>query len=76
MEILLKSVRVQNFRSLENIDIELGEINILIGQNNVGKSNFLRAIDIAFNGSKVISEEDIYIENNEHLSKEKRPLLI
>ena len=75
MEILLKSVRVQNFRSLENIDIELGDMNILIGQNNVGKSNFLRAIDIAFNGSRVISEEDIYIENNEHLSKEKKAII-
>lgn len=34
--------------------------NILIGQNNVGNSNLMRAIEIAFNGSRTISEYDIY----------------
>ena len=75
MDIILKNVRIQNFRSLENIDIELGSMNILIGQNNVGKSNFLRALDIAFNGSKYVSEDDIYVADGEHLSKDKRAII-
>lgn len=75
MEIILKNVRIQNFRSLENIDVELGSINLLIGQNNVGKSNFLRALDIAFNGSKNVSEDDIYVDDGEYLSKEKRAII-
>lgn len=75
MEIILKNVRIQNFRSLENIDIELGSMNILIGQNNVGKSNFLRALDIAFNGSKYVSEDDIYVADGEHLSKDKKAII-
>ena len=49
--------------------------NILIGQNNVGKSNLMRAIDIAFNGSRTISEDDIYVEKDEHLSKDKSAII-
>ena len=75
MDIILKSVRIHNFRSIENMEVDLGCINILIGQNNTGKSNFLRALDIAFNGSKTISEEDIYIEHNEHLTKSKKAII-
>ena len=75
MDIILKCVRISNFRSIENIEVDLGAINILIGQNNAGKSNFLRALDIAFNGSKTISEEDIFIEHNEHLSKNKKAII-
>lgn len=75
MDIILKCVRISNYRSIENIEVDLGVINILIGQNNAGKSNFLRALDIAFNGSKTISEEDIFIEHNEHLSKNKKAII-
>lgn len=75
MGIILRNVRIKNFRSLEYVDAELSDTNILIGQNNAGKSNFLRAIDIAFNGSRFISEDDIYIENQEHLSKEKTAVI-
>lgn len=50
MDIILKSVRISNFRSIKSVEVDLGCVNILIGQNNAGKSNFLRALDIAFNG--------------------------
>lgn len=75
MNIFLEEVRIQNFRSLKNIDIHLDMINILIGQNNVGKSNFLKAIDIAFNGSKNISEDDIFVNEGEHIDKEKQAII-
>jgi len=75
MGILITEVRIKNFRSLESIDIKLELINILIGQNNCGKSNFLKAIDIALNGSGNVSEEDIYVRNSEHLSKDKNAII-
>lgn len=52
MDIILKCVRISNYRSIENIEVDLGAINILIGQNNAGKSNFLRALDIALMGQR------------------------
>lgn len=40
----LTHLRVKNFRSLANIDIELSNLNILFGSNGSGKSTFLDAI--------------------------------
>ncbi|MDR3238129.1 MAG: ATP-binding protein, partial [Spirochaetia bacterium] len=52
MGIFLAEIRIRNYRSLEYVEVELGMTNILIGQNNSGKSNFLRAINIALGGSR------------------------
>ncbi|MBM6711179.1 DUF2813 domain-containing protein [Faecalicatena contorta] len=40
----MKEVKVQNFRSLKNVDITFDESTILIGENNAGKSTLLDAI--------------------------------
>lgn len=39
---------IKNYRNLRNIDICLGETVILIGENNSGKSNLLRAVTLPF----------------------------
>lgn len=43
-KMFLKEVKVQNFRSLKNVDITFDESTILIGENNAGKSTILDAI--------------------------------
>ena len=35
----LKEVRVNNFRSLRDVNVKLDESTILIGENNAGKSD-------------------------------------
>ncbi len=42
----ISRVKIQNYRNLKNVDVELSNIVALIGENNSGKSNFLRAISI------------------------------
>lgn len=37
----LKRIEVQNFKSIRALDLELGNLNILIGANGAGKSNFV-----------------------------------
>ena len=37
----IKAVKAANFKSFENLDIELGKFNVLIGPNASGKSNFV-----------------------------------
>ncbi|MFN8523648.1 MAG: AAA family ATPase [Chloroflexota bacterium] len=37
----VQRVRVEGFKSLRTVDIQLGAINVLIGANGAGKSNFL-----------------------------------
>ncbi len=41
---LLKEVRVKNFRCLKEISVPLNETTILIGENNAGKTTFLDAL--------------------------------
>jgi putative ATP-dependent endonuclease of OLD family len=40
-------VRIENFRSIKNLDIELGETTVFIGPNNAGKTAILDAVRIA-----------------------------
>lgn len=42
--ILLKSVRIQRFKSVSDATIELGGVTLLVGPNNAGKSSVLQAI--------------------------------
>lgn len=37
----IKTIAISNFKSFENLEIELGKLNILIGANASGKSNFV-----------------------------------
>ena len=39
---------IKNYRNLKDIDICLGETVVLIGENNSGKSNLLRAATLPF----------------------------
>lgn len=68
MDILLKSIRIQKFRSIEDLDLDLGLTNLLIGQNNAGKSNFLRAVNIALGSITEVNEADIFVTDDEPLT--------
>lgn len=41
---MIKRIRIQGFKSLEDVTVELGPINVLIGKSGAGKSNFVQAI--------------------------------
>ena len=43
----LKRVRISNFRSIRDADLELGKTTVLIGPNNAGKTAILEAVRIA-----------------------------
>ena len=75
----LKKIVISNFRSIKNIEIEIKEINgknciILVGKNEAGKSNILKAIAAVFGkyqvsikdqrkeiGDENIEDKDCYI---------------
>ena len=54
----ISKVEIYNFRSHKNTLIELSETNVLIGQNNTGKTAFLDAINYAIGMKKGIPFED------------------
>jgi len=47
---LITKIKIYNFRSLDSIDIDLNEISLFVGFNDVGKSNVLKALNLFFNG--------------------------
>lgn len=38
----IKSIRVTNFKSFKDLEVNLGKFNVLIGINASGKSNFVQ----------------------------------
>ncbi|MES9665783.1 ATP-dependent nuclease [Bacillus nitratireducens] len=66
MRILIKEVRLRNFRSLENVNVELDKVTILVGANNMGKTTFLKALELVLGKEKsYVKKEDIFISPNE-----------
>lgn len=45
----IKSIHIENFRSIKSIDADLGQLAIFVGKNDCGKSNILRALNLFFN---------------------------
>ena len=50
--IQIKEVEIENFRSIfkEKIELEFGDLTSIVGPNNSGKSNILRALQLFFTG--------------------------
>lgn len=48
----INRIKIQNFRSIKLAEILADDLNILVGQNNHGKTNFFEAVDWFFNGTK------------------------
>ncbi len=57
-------VHIENYRSIKELDFKPGPYCVLIGENNSGKSNILRALSIALGEAwpteRMFSEEDFY----------------
>src|SRR5207248_2462042 len=41
---MIKQIRIQNFRSLVDVTVDLDPLTVLIGRGGTGKSNFVQAI--------------------------------
>ncbi|WP_024953018.1 ATP-dependent nuclease [Cobetia crustatorum] len=68
---IIKSIQVRRFRSLKSVtrNISFTHLNILVGQNDQGKSNMLRALNLFFNNqtdanSKFRFEDDYCYHSN------------
>lgn len=69
----ISRIDIENYRNFESVSVRFKDgINLLIGQNNSGKSNLIRALALIFDSSvkKQLSIDDIY--NNISLEKLKQ----
>lgn len=46
----IKRIKIKNFRSIIDLDIQTEKMNIFVGLNDAGKSNVLKALNLFFNG--------------------------
>ena len=75
--IAITTARVRNFRSLANVEVELGDLTVLIGANNAGKTSFLDALFAAIGaGRKVLTGDDVRLEPAEPSAPKDREIII
>lgn len=69
---VIKRIEIKNFRSINHIIIEgdLNDLNVFVGNNDVGKSNILRAINLFFNGQPEIDKPfDFWEDFNKNIQR-------
>ena len=56
----IRHVIIHNFRSIQHADLDCRDIMVLLGQNNHGKSNVLRAIEFALATGAKLEPTDLF----------------
>lgn len=54
----ISSVEIKRFRALRSVSMDFDAVTCLLGENNSGKSAFLKAIELFFAGSPKVTERD------------------
>jgi predicted ATP-dependent endonuclease of OLD family len=54
---------IDNFRSIEHLEVSFSELTSLVGSNNAGKSTILKALDFFFEGSPKITSADYFMHD-------------
>ena len=62
---LLKTIRVSNFRCLKDIALNVDKLTVLIGPNGSGKSSLVRAIEIFYSPNANYDDTDFYDSTRE-----------
>jgi predicted ATPase len=69
---MLERIHIENFKSLKDVTLELQQVNLLIGPNNSGKSNLLKALEFFGENLKVkknIKSTEISFKKNNDVLK-------
>jgi putative ATP-dependent endonuclease of OLD family len=75
--IKITDVRVSNFRALKNVEVPLGDLTILLGANNAGKTSFLDALYAAIGaGRKILGQDEVRLEGGEALPPKDRVVTV
>lgn len=68
----ISRVIIKNYRNFRNVDVSLDHKQVIIGENNIGKTNFLRALQLVLDQS--FSDDDRYLEENDFFDGLKNPI--
>ena len=63
---MLHTISVEGFKSIRQLqDLELGQVNVFVGANGSGKSNFLEALGVL--GAAAAGRVSLYLRTFGHL---------
>ncbi len=69
---MLKSLKIENFRGFENFELkQLGRINLLVGENNSGKTSVLEAVQIFLSKGNLEPLSRLMVERGELINNPK-----
>jgi len=69
----ISRVRIKNFRNFLDADVRLDHKQVIIGENNVGKTNFLRALQLILD--KEFSDNDRQLTESDFHDSLKDPMI-
>ena len=76
----IQRIHVENFKSFSGLDVDLSQLNVVIGSNAAGKSNFIAVFrflrDIATVGIVGFFESQITTRSRPSTSIAGRPLIL
>ena len=61
--LFISRVKIKNYRNFKDVDVQLGHKQIIIGENNVGKTNFLKALQLILDPT--LSDEDRMLQESD-----------
>lgn len=68
----ISRVVIKNFRNFRFADVKLGHKQVIIGENNVGKTNFLRALQLILDPT--LSDEDRMLQESDFNDSIENPM--
>lgn len=68
---MIDSIKIQNFKSIVNLELPLGRFNVIIGPNGCGKSNILEAISMASAASQDKLDNEYLVNRDIRVSDAK-----
>ena len=77
----LQRVKIENFRGIKSLELELGELTVLIGENNTGKSTVLEALKVLIDRSRgarriTFSKDDFHRPDGDTTLDQVKPIKI
>ncbi|RVU33951.1 DUF2813 domain-containing protein [Hwanghaeella grinnelliae] len=66
MSLYITKIEIRNFRSVRNLSLSPDRLAVLVGKNDSGKSNVLRALNLFFNG-RTMPADDLDFETDHNV---------
>jgi putative ATP-dependent endonuclease of the OLD family len=68
----ISRIKIKNFRNFKDVNVDLSHKQIIIGENNVGKTNFIRAIQLILDPR--LSDEDRFLTETDFFDRLDTPM--